>query len=46
VVQYWWGAVSCPQQLHHGHLPKVPLEDHRIIMLGSTQMLTQSDIMT
>jgi hypothetical protein len=28
-----------------GQLPKVPLKDHKVVVVGLTRMLTQSDIM-
>ena len=40
-----WAIIANPQQLHHGALPKVPLEGHRVVALCLTRMLTQSDIM-
>jgi hypothetical protein len=28
-----------------GQLPKVPLKDHKVVVVGLTRMLTQSDVM-
>jgi hypothetical protein len=47
VVQYWWGAVEYYRKfstISSWVITQVSLKDHKVVALGLTRMLTQSDI--